>query len=118
MMPVDPLSPEELTEFRANLDAIDAMVGEDAVEMKRDAGCAVPHPGWLAIEDVGTGWQNLDPPSMKPRTEAGRRLLDREAYNARSFALITAEAIIAIEEEAARIAIIEQAEPSEARDDE
>ncbi len=73
---------------------------------------------WSAIDDVGRGWQNLDPPPVKPRTEAGRRLLDREAYNSRSFTLITAEAIIAIEEEAARIAIIEQAEPSEARDDE
>ena len=36
-----------------------------------------------------------------PRTDAGRKLLDREAYNGRSFALITAADIIAIEDEAA-----------------
>jgi len=37
----------------------------------------------------------------EPRTVAGRRLLAREAYNSRSFALITADAILAIEAEAA-----------------
>jgi len=36
-----------------------------------------------------------------PRTEAGRRLLARESYNSRSFALITVEDILAIEAEAA-----------------
>lgn len=36
-----------------------------------------------------------------PTTEAGRVMLEREALNSRSFALITAEAIEAIEEEAA-----------------
>lgn len=37
----------------------------------------------------------------EPRTAAGRRLLDRESLNSRSFPLITAVAIRAIEEEAA-----------------
>jgi hypothetical protein len=40
----------------------------------------------------------------EPRTEAGKRLLAREEYNARSFTLIMAEDIIAIEEEAAALA--------------
>ena len=35
-----------------------------------------------------------------PRTKAGLALLKQEAYNSRSFALITAEAIVAIEREA------------------
>lgn len=34
------------------------------------------------------------------RTKAGRALLEREAYNSRSFSLITADAIAAIESEA------------------
>jgi hypothetical protein len=37
---------------------------------------------------------------VSPQTEAGRRLLDRESLNSRSFTLITAEAIEAIEQEA------------------
>jgi hypothetical protein len=37
----------------------------------------------------------------EPRTKAGRALLEREAYNERSFPLITVEAIRTIEEEAA-----------------
>ena len=37
------------------------------------------------------------------RTKAGKRLLAREAYNERSFALITPDAIAAIEAEAARL---------------
>jgi hypothetical protein len=40
----------------------------------------------------------------EPRTKAGRALLEREAYNERSFPLITAEAIRTIEEEAAALA--------------
>ena len=39
--------------------------------------------------------------SGSPRTAAGRALLAREDYNSRSFPLITAEAILAIEAEAA-----------------
>ena len=39
-------------------------------------------------------------PNEEPTTEAGRALLEREAYNSRSFALITAEDILAIESEA------------------
>jgi hypothetical protein len=35
-----------------------------------------------------------------PTTEAGRVLLEQEAYNSRSFPLITVEAIVAIEAEA------------------
>src|SRR5690348_116222 len=46
----------------------------------------------------------------EPRTEAGRALLAREAYNSRSFALITSEAIRAIEDEAADDAKKETAE--------
>lgn len=39
----------------------------------------------------------------EPLTAAGKALLRREDFNERSFALITAEAIIAIETEAARL---------------
>lgn len=48
----------------------------------------VPHPA--AVES--------DP--MTPRTEAGKRLLEREALNSRSFTLITAADILAIEVQA------------------
>ncbi len=41
----------------------------------------------------------------EPRTDAGKALLACEAYNSRSFALITAEAILAIEAEARADAI-------------
>ena len=40
-------------------------------------------------------------------TEAGRRLLERESYNARSFPLIDAEAIAAIEAEARAVLLAE-----------
>ena len=43
-------------------------------------------------------------------TEAGRRLLEREDLNSRSFALITPEAIAAIEAEARRAALDEAIE--------
>lgn len=39
--------------------------------------------------------------TREPRTRAGRRLLQQEAFNSRPFALITADAILAIEDEAA-----------------
>jgi hypothetical protein len=44
---------------------------------------------------------------VTPRTDAGKQLLGREAYNSRSFALITPEAIAAIEAEARHAALIE-----------
>jgi hypothetical protein len=46
-----------------------------------------------------------EPAAIVPTTKAGKALLEREAYNSRSFTLITPEAIVAIEREAARDAV-------------
>jgi hypothetical protein len=60
-------------------------------------------PGQFVDYCKGCGQRKPTPNDAEPRTEAGRRLLAREAYNSRSFALITAEAICAIEDEAAQM---------------
>lgn len=62
----------------------------------------IPEPGIQPLEHtVVAGTQDRMEYAMRtPRTEAGKRLLSNEAMNARSWPLITAEMVCAIEDEA------------------
>jgi hypothetical protein len=52
----------------------------------------------MGTADDRAGGRDVQPEA--PTTKAGRVLLEQEAYNSRSFPLITVEAIVAIEAEA------------------
>ena len=83
----DALPPDRCGDLAARLDALIAAVRAETL-----AG-----PG--VVETPETAFE-----ALRPRTRAGWALLGREALNSRSFALINAADIVAIEQEALALA--------------